>query len=76
VAVEQTGVFFEDQDVDSLRLALATFIECESTFDSELIRQQALKFSRQRFLEEFRTTINRCYDDFQARISGDRVKHI
>ena len=76
VAVEQTGVFFEDQTVDALRLALATFIECESTFDTELIRQQALKFSRQRFLEEFRTTINRCYDDFQARISGDKAKHI
>lgn len=74
VVGEQTGIFFMEQTIDSLRLALETFIERESTFDPMLIRQQAIKFSRQRFLEEFKATVNRCYEDFQARIKGDKEK--
>jgi glycosyltransferase involved in cell wall biosynthesis len=53
----RTGIFFDRQNVDSLRRALD---EVESRqWDRELLRARAAKFSRARFTEQFLAALNR-----------------
>ena len=51
-----TGIFFEDQTVESVRRAIE---EVESReWDREILRRHAAAFSRQRFLERFTAALN------------------
>ena len=51
-----TGIFFEDQTVESVRRAIE---EVESReWDREILRRHAAVFSRQRFLERFTSALN------------------
>jgi len=61
----QTGLFFDQQDTESLKFALKRFIDCEATFDPKVIRQQAEGFSVDRFLREFGSAVNERYKEFE-----------
>lgn len=47
----QTGLFFHDQAVDALAQALAEFDDFESSFEADVARAQAQRFSRRAFQE-------------------------
>ncbi|AZT91543.1 glycosyltransferase family 4 protein [Caldicellulosiruptor changbaiensis] len=53
VEENKTGIFFERQNVESLRNAVIKFETNIQNFDSRYIRLHAEKFSAQRFREEF-----------------------
>lgn len=50
---EPTGLFFEEQTVDSLCTAIETFERRAGEFHSQACRRQALRFNAERFEEEF-----------------------
>jgi glycosyltransferase involved in cell wall biosynthesis len=50
-----TGILFEEESVDSLLAALDRLDT--TSFDSKLIRASALRFTRQRFLDEFSSLV-------------------
>lgn len=52
----ETWIFFEDQTVDSLRKSIVKFETM--TFDSEAIRKNAMKFSREKFKKEILDFVN------------------
>jgi glycosyltransferase involved in cell wall biosynthesis len=52
----ETGYFFEEQSVDSLREAIVTF-ERSAPLDPNLIRQNAERFNKSRFLREMSTFV-------------------
>lgn len=47
-----TGVWFQEQTVESLGAAIDTFIAEENQFDPNICRENALRFSAQRFRQE------------------------
>jgi glycosyltransferase involved in cell wall biosynthesis len=51
-----TGIFFGEPLVDSLNRALSE--AASRTWDRAAIREHAARFSRERFVEQFRTTLN------------------
>jgi glycosyltransferase involved in cell wall biosynthesis len=70
-----TGVFFNSQTNMDLMAALKTFDDLHDYFDPRLIRQQALKFSRQQFQKAFRTFIEDTIDNHfkQQKALGGRL---
>jgi len=58
-----TGLFFEEQTVESLSEAVKRFADL--TFTSSTIRQHAEKFSTKRFKTEIETFINEKYKEFK-----------
>lgn len=60
-----TGVFFDRQTVDSLNTAVNFFEKNYDKFDKELIRQNAVRFSRQRFELEIKSYIENKYNEFK-----------
>ncbi len=52
-----TGVFFEEQTVQSLEAALARFYELESSFDVDIIVERAQQFSRQQIRKGLRSHV-------------------
>lgn len=60
-----TGVLFPEQRVESLTAAIAEFEANESRFDSAAIRAHAERFSAQRFREELRDLVDRCWQRWQ-----------
>ena len=56
VVENQTGIFFEEQNAQSLEQAMIRFekLASEGAFDSATIASHAAKFSRQRFEKEFK----------------------
>ena len=70
---ELTGVLFNDQSVDSLLEALDRLDHI--TFDEQLIRSSALRFTRQRFREGFsrlvRQTLNQAEPSSSLQVSAD-----
>lgn len=53
-----TGILFNDQTVESLNQAVERFEACSDTFDKEVIRKHAQKFSDARFKDEFLAAVN------------------
>ena len=64
----QTGLFFAEQTPGSLIEAMATFETLRARFDSDLIRRNAERFSRQRFQQEFSAFVEREYAAFLANV--------
>ncbi|NEQ30004.1 MAG: glycosyltransferase family 4 protein [Leptolyngbya sp. SIO4C5] len=62
----KTGVLFAEQTAASLAAAVENFEQQRSRFDSQQIRQQAEKFSRERFQQEFQTLVETTYLQFQG----------
>jgi glycosyltransferase involved in cell wall biosynthesis len=51
--MQATGIWFEEQNVDSLAAAIERFEHRAKDFDPAAARRQALRFSKQRFETEF-----------------------
>lgn len=64
---EKTGLFFEEQSVDSLLDAIARFEKRKGEFSPHEIRKNAERFSKERFQEEFKTFVNQKWQDFEQR---------
>ena len=62
----ETGIFFDQQTVESLNEAVNRFEEIESSFEPELIRKQAEQFGIERFRRELLELVDREWKKFQA----------
>jgi len=61
----KTGVYFEEQTVESLLKAVDYFEQNIGQFDPFVIRENSLKFSRDRFEQEIKTTIEKLYNEWR-----------
>ena len=61
----KTGVHFQEQTVDSLLQALEKIEQNYDTFEPEIIREHALKFSKERFEKEIEEFVNEKYEIFK-----------
>jgi glycosyltransferase involved in cell wall biosynthesis len=62
-----TGLFFAKQSVESLVEAVERFDVRRSDFHTDAIRENAERFSTQRFCREMSTLISRAQEDFSTR---------
>lgn len=62
----ETGVLFQEQNVASLIGAIQRFLKYEDRFDPAFIRQNAMRFSAERFRKEFRDFVLSKYEEFKA----------
>ena len=53
-----TGLFFQHQSVESIIEAVECFEEGGVSYSAAQIRQAALRFSQQRFIEEFSALVD------------------
>jgi glycosyltransferase involved in cell wall biosynthesis len=58
----ETGLFFHEQTVEAIVEAVERFEQCRSKFDPHRIRQNAERFSRERFCSEFRAFVLQRWD--------------
>lgn len=61
-----TGVFFRQQTVDSLHDAICEFEKISSIFTSQACRENAERFSRSRFDQEFTNFVDEKWNIFKA----------
>lgn len=61
----KTGVFFEEQSIDSLNSAIDKFIKL--SFDSKTISEHAQSFSNKRFQDEFKNYVDEKFKDHCTR---------
>ncbi len=61
-----TGVFFEEQEVESVLAAVAKFERNVDRFSPAVCRENALRFSVERFQREFSAYVARRWDEFQS----------
>lgn len=59
-----TGVYFSEQNEASLNEAVAKFEKTSDKFDPQAIRQNALKFSKERFEREIKRLVEDSYEKF------------
>lgn len=59
-----TGVYFSEQSEASLSEALIKFEKNSDKFDPQAIRQNALKFSKERFEREIKRLVEDSYERF------------
>jgi len=64
-----TGLFFKEQTVGSLIEAIERFERAAGNFDPVKIRENAERFSAERFRSEFSEFVNKAWDEFIARPS-------
>jgi glycosyltransferase involved in cell wall biosynthesis len=64
-AARPTGVFFQRQDVPSLLSAVDQFERSEELFEPEACRANALRFSQERFCDDFGRFVQQCKHDDQ-----------
>ena len=62
-----TGVFFPKQTSESLLSAVDFFERNEGEFDKIAIRNNALKFSKERFEKEFKQAVESIYEDWKQK---------
>lgn len=67
VRKEETGIFFEKQSVESLLDAVELFEKNSDIFDKSVIRENALRFSKERFEREIKEYVQTKYEEFKAR---------
>lgn len=60
----QTGIFFYEQSVESLKEAVLKMEQSYSNFDKSVIRQNALRFSVERFKKEFMDFVSEKIKEF------------
>jgi len=60
-----TGVFFREQETPSLIEALEWFEGCRGEIDPQACRQNAVRFDRPRFEQEFKQFVLEKYEQFQ-----------
>lgn len=69
-AAEPTGVFFDEQSVESIQEAVTVFENHYSSITSEACRKNALRFSPERFCREFKELVDAEWKSFQERINA------
>ncbi|MDN5215666.1 glycosyltransferase family 4 protein [Fulvivirgaceae bacterium BMA12] len=62
---DRTGVFFHKQDNQNLKKAVLKFESTQDNFDPEEIRKNAERFSTERFVAEYTSFVNQCYEKFK-----------
>jgi glycosyltransferase involved in cell wall biosynthesis len=62
-----TGLFFKEQNSESLLNAIEVFEENSSKFSKTNIRQNALRFSKERFEKEIKEFVELKYKEFKKR---------
>jgi len=67
VSQEDTGIFFEKQSVESILCAIELFERNIDIFDKQSIRQNALRFGRERFEREIKEYVEKKYEEFRAK---------
>ena len=60
-----TGIFFKEQTVESLLTAISLFERDGDIFDKNIIRNNALRFSKERFEKEFEEKVNKIYKEWK-----------
>ncbi len=60
----KTGLFFYKQDVNSIVTAIEEFIKMEDTFNPQEIRKNAERFPRSRFEQEFKSLVDKAWEEF------------
>lgn len=60
-----TGVFFKEQNPNSIIDALDYFEKNEKLFNNVVIRENALRFNKERFELEFKTTVEKLYKNWK-----------
>lgn len=63
---QQTGLYFDKQNVESLLSAINQFEKTQDQFNPETIRKNALKFSKLRFEQEIKQYIETKYQLFKG----------
>jgi len=63
----KTGVFFEEQTIESLIIAIKRFERMEDSFDPFEIRKNAERFNKDRFKREFKDFVEEKIKDFLGR---------
>ncbi|MBI3994703.1 MAG: glycosyltransferase family 4 protein [Nitrospirae bacterium] len=58
IVENQTGVFFQSQTVGGLTSGINEFLEKEDSFDPWIIRKNAERFNRDRFIAEFKQFVD------------------
>lgn len=61
----KTGLFFQEQSIESLVQAIQDFEQKHPHFESKTIRQHAERFSEERFRQEFSTFVSKAWTSFQ-----------
>jgi UDP-N-acetylmuramyl pentapeptide phosphotransferase/UDP-N-acetylglucosamine-1-phosphate transferase/glycosyltransferase involved in cell wall biosynthesis len=69
VIAGRTGIFFNEQAVESIVGAVNAF-EASGPWDAAIIRENAERFSLERFREEFRQAVEKAWHAFAAQASG------
>ncbi|HAG08468.1 MAG TPA: glycosyl transferase, partial [Desulfotomaculum sp.] len=54
---EATGIFFQEQSVNSLTAAVQEFLGAEGKFNSKVLRERARLFSKERFVNQIKNYI-------------------
>ncbi|MGB0357164.1 MAG: glycosyltransferase family 4 protein [Flavobacteriaceae bacterium] len=67
ISKTSTGVFFHKQSVASLLEGLNFFIENEEKFDKATIRENAKRFSTERFEKEIKETVEQLYYNWNSK---------
>ena len=60
-----TGLFFEEQNIKSLLNAIDVFERNISKFNKDIVRANALRFSKERFEKEFEDKVNLIYKEWK-----------
>lgn len=58
-----TGIFFEEQEIESLKKAIKEFLKCETKFRKEALLKNSQRFSRERFINEITKFVKRKYEE-------------
>lgn len=61
-----TGIFFEEQNVDSLINAVYRFEDIQYTFDPVVIRENAERFNKVRFKNEIQAYVDQKMEEFKS----------
>lgn len=61
----ETGVFFKEQNVESLKQSVEKFENLPANWNPHLIRKNAERFSKERFLNEFQQFVQHSWREFQ-----------
>jgi glycosyltransferase involved in cell wall biosynthesis len=67
IQTTDTGIFFEKQTISSLLQAIELFEKEKFKFNKDIIRNNSLRFSKERFEKEFEEKINLIYKEWKHR---------
>lgn len=66
ISDETSGIFFKEQNVEALLDSVNYFEKNENLFKKSVIRNNAQRFSTERFEKEFKETIEKLYNDWKV----------